>query len=107
MEYYGLEPELRFYERLKNLKYFSQLDRDEINSSGYVVDTLEAVIWCLVTTNTFKESLVKAVNLGLDTDTIAALTGGIAGLYYGYEAIPEEWIEVLKQREKLKNIAHG
>jgi len=101
MEYYGSELELRFYERLKDLEWFCRLDRDEIRSSGYVVDTLEAVIWCLVTTNTFKESLLKAVNLGLDTDTIAALTGGLAGLHYGYEEIPGEWIEVLKMRDEL------
>ena len=76
--------------------------RDEINSSGYVVDTLEAVVWCLTTTDTFEKCLLKAANLGLDTDTIAALAGGIAGLYYGYEAIPKEWLAVLKWRDELE-----
>ena len=104
MEYYGSEPEFRYYERLKDLEWFCQLDRDEIHSSGYVVDALEAVIWCLVTTDTFSESLLKAVNLGMDTDKIAALTGGLAGLYYGYEAIPGKWIEVLKMRGELEQL---
>ena len=101
-EYYVSEPELCYYGRLNNFELFCQMNRDSIKSSGYVVDTLEAVIWCLVTTDTFKQSLLKAVNLGLDTDTIAALTGGLAGLYYGYDAIPKDWLEVLKQREKLE-----
>ncbi len=104
MEYYSSEPELRYYRRLKNLEWFCQLDRNEINSSGYVVDTLEAVIWCLATTDTFKESLLKAVNLGLDTDTIAALTGGLAGLFYGYDAIPKEWLDALKRKEELETL---
>ena len=90
------------YGRLNNFEAFCQMHRDSIKSGGYVVDTLEAVVWCLVTTDTFKQSLLNAVNLGLDTDTIAALTGGLAGLYYGYDAIPKDWLEVLKQREKME-----
>lgn len=100
--YYGSEPELLHYQRLKDIKSFCQVHRDDINSSGYVVDTLEAVVWCLVTTETFSECLIKAVNLGLDTDTIAALAGGLAGSYYGYDAIPEEWLIVLKKRQELE-----
>ena len=68
------------------------------------MDTLEAVIWCLVTTDTFKDCLLNAVNLGLDTDTIAALAGGLAGLYYGYDEIPKEWLEVLKLRGELEQL---
>lgn len=66
------------------------------------MDTLEAVVWCLIMTETFSECLLKAVNLGLDTDTIAAIAGGLAGLYYGYEAIPKDWIGNLKLREELE-----
>lgn len=102
--YYDSEPELYYYERLKDLEWFCQLGRSEIKSSGYVVDTLEAVIWCLATSDAFRESLLKAVNLGLDTDTIAALAGGLAGLYYGYEEIPGEWLSVLKKRKELEEL---
>lgn len=98
------EPELCYFTRLNDFKSFCQIDRDSIKSSGYVVDTLEAVIWCLVTTDTFKDCLLNAVNLGLDTDTIAALAGGLAGLYYGYDEIPKEWLEVLKLRGELEQL---
>ena len=68
-----------------------QVGEDEIKSGGYVVHTLEAVIWCLLTTNSFSECVLKAVNLGDDTDTVAAIAGGLAGALYGYEDIPNEW----------------
>lgn len=55
---------------------------DEIKSTGYVVDTLEAVLWTFFHTNKYRENVLKAVNLGGDTDTIAAIAGGIAGIYY-------------------------
>lgn len=81
---------------------FAKLDADEIRSSGYVVDTLEAAVWCLLTTNTYKDCVLKAVNLGSDTDTVAAIAGGLAGALYGYEAIPQEWLNTLIKREYIE-----
>ncbi len=94
--------ELQHYHRLFDLEAFSDTKRDDIRSTGYVVDTLEAAVWCLITTDCFEIALLKAVNLGLDTDTIAAIAGGLAGLYYGYEAIPAEWRNVLQKREMVE-----
>lgn len=68
-----------------------------IKSSGYVVDSLEAALWSFLHTKKYEDAIVAAVSLGYDTDTIAAITGGIAGLYYGVESIPENW-------KKLANI---
>ena len=65
----------------------------DIKSTGYVVDTLEAVIYCLINNDNYKDTVLAAVNLGGDTDTIAAIAGGVAGIYYGYDSIPKEWIE--------------
>ncbi len=76
-------------------KGFSSLPESEIQSTGYVLSTLEAVIWCFLNTDNYKDAVLKAVNLGGDTDTIAALTGGVAGLYYGYNSIQEEWISAV------------
>lgn len=89
------------YERIfKN--DFATLPRDEIKSSGYVVDTLEAALWCLLTTANYRDCVLKAVNLGDDTDTVAAVAGGLAGALYGYDAIPEEWLDMLKRRDYIE-----
>ena len=69
-----------------------------------MVDSLEAAVWCLINTDTYKASSLKAVNLGSDTDTIAAIAGGLAGLYYGYEGIPEEWKSVIRRREWIEEL---
>lgn len=79
----------------------SELEENVIQSSGYVLHTLEASLWSLLTTNSYQEAVLKAVNLGEDTDTTACVTGGLAGLYYGLEAIPEKWINVLARKADI------
>lgn len=64
---------------------------EEIKSTGYIVDTLEAIIWVLLNTKSYNEAVIGAVNLGDDTDTVGACTGGLAGIYYGIESIKTEW----------------
>ena len=92
--------ELAYYTRLFDLGEFAKNTDDTINSTGYVVDSLEAAVWSLITTDTVEESLLKAVNLGGDTDTIGAITGGLAGLFYGYDSIPTEWrTQIIKEEE--------
>lgn len=80
---------------IQNLKY------TDLKSSGYVIDSLESSIWCFLKTNDYKESVITAVNLGNDTDTIAAITGGICGLYYGIGRIPEKWISNLARKDDI------
>lgn len=82
-----------------------RLTRDEIQSSGYVVHTLEASLWCLLTTQNYAEAVLKAVNLGGDTDTTAAVTGGLAGIYYGLENIPSEWVEQIARKNDILQLA--
>jgi len=72
-----------------------QLQEDDIQSDGYVIHTLEAAIWCLLNSNTFTEAVLRVVNLGYDTDTTGTVTGGLAGIHYGIDAIPEEWINTI------------
>ena len=74
---------------------FLTKNQDEIKSSGYAIDSLEAALWCFYNTNSFEEAILKAVNLGSDADTIGAITGQIAGAYYGIENISEELISNL------------
>ena len=78
--------------------------RDSIRSSGYVVDTLEAALWCLATTDSYRECVLKAVNLGDDTDTVAAVAGGLAGGVYGLEGIPQEWLNSLQRKDYIENL---
>jgi ADP-ribosyl-[dinitrogen reductase] hydrolase len=76
----------------------------DIYSSGYVLHTLEASLWCLFATETYSEAVLKAVNLGSDTDTTACVTGGLAGLLYGYEFIPSNWIDVIARKKDIEDL---
>jgi len=82
------ENEQKYWERLENIE---QLPEESIKSSGYTVHTVEAAIWSFLTTSSFENALIRAVNLGDDADTVGAVTGAIAGAYYGYENIPKQW----------------
>ena len=95
---------LHYYDQLRNLSAFKSLPADKIKSSGYVVDTLEAAVWSLITTDSFDRALLKVVNLGDDTDTVGAIAGGLAGLYYGYDSIPEDWLSAIKRREWIEEM---
>lgn len=94
-------PEFEHYKRIFEPD-FDKLPIDKIKSKGYVVDTLEAALWCLLTTDNYRDCVLKAVNLGDDTDTVAAVAGGLAGALYGYDAIPEEWRNTLIKREYIE-----
>lgn len=89
-----------FYRVLKN--DISTYPEEEIKSSGYVLHSLEASLWCFLNSETYAEAVLKAVNLGEDTDTTGAITGGIAGIYYGFKNIPEEWISELVRKEDIE-----
>lgn len=91
----------------KNLDSFAQTKEDGIKSSGYVVHTLEAALWVFFTTKTFKEGALKVVNLGDDADTVGAVYGGLAGAWYGAEAIPKEWLDRLEARNMVEEVVQG
>ncbi len=98
--------ELAHVGRLANIREFKETPVEKIRSTGYVIDTLEADVWCLLTTDSYKDCLLKAVNLGDDTDTVGAVVGGLAGLYYGHECIPEEWLQVIQRREWIEDLCN-
>ncbi|MBG8553460.1 ADP-ribosylglycohydrolase family protein [Hymenobacter guriensis] len=85
--------------------HLADLPEQVIRSGGYVMHTLEAALWCLLRYNTYAETVLAAVNLGDDTDTTGAVTGGLAGLYYGDVAIPAEWLSVLARRANIEDLA--
>jgi len=100
----GFNPnEIELFRRiLKN--DVSQYPEDEIKSGGYVLHSLEASLWCFLNSESYSEAVLKAVNLGEDTDTTGAITGGIAGIYYGYEGIPQEWIAELARKDDIEEL---
>jgi ADP-ribosyl-[dinitrogen reductase] hydrolase len=73
----------------------------EIKSSGYVIHSLEAALYSFLTTGSVIESLLIAVNLGEDTDTTAAVTGGLSGVHYGFESIPRDWVTPVLRRDDI------
>lgn len=96
--------EFAHYGRLLDLDRFSQCNEKDIKSTGYVVDSLEAAVWSLIVTNGFKDALLTAVNLGDDADTVGAIAGGLAGLYYGYKNVPKEWRKVIVRKEWVEGL---
>ena len=81
-----------------------KLYASDIMSHGYVVSTLEAALWCVMNTDNYKDCILKAVNLGEDTDTVAAIAGGLAGVLYGVESIPASWLNKIIRRDVIENL---
>ncbi|MDR3705340.1 MAG: ADP-ribosylglycohydrolase family protein [Paludibacteraceae bacterium] len=96
--------EIAIFDRLFNGNIY-ELREDDIYSDGYVLHTLEASVWCLLTTDNYKDAVLKAVNLGDDTDTTGAITGGLAGLLYGFDKIPGKWIKQIARKNDIEDLA--
>lgn len=77
------------------------VDEENISSSGYIVSTLEAVMWLFINSSDYNNTVLKAVNLGEDTDTISAITGGLLGLYYGIENIKDSWKQDMQKYDYI------
>ncbi|MBQ9025933.1 MAG: ADP-ribosylglycohydrolase family protein [Methanobrevibacter sp.] len=101
IEYYKDCEELKHFKRIFNNELY---DEDTISSGGYVLDSLESSIFCLQTTDNYSDAVLKAVNLGRDTDTTAAICGGLAGIYYGYDEIPTEWIDTVDKIDQVLSL---
>jgi len=77
----------------------------EIHGTGYVVQSLEAALWCFAQTDNFEAAILKAANLGDDADTTAAVCGQVAGAFYGESGIPQKWLAKLVMREEISMLA--
>ncbi|WP_338651467.1 ADP-ribosylglycohydrolase family protein [Lysinibacillus sp. Y5S-8] len=98
-----LRAELNAYARIFEENFLKIAERD-ISSSGYIVHSLEAAIWCVGNSTTFKEAILRAVNLGEDTDTVAAITGAIAGMYKSMDEIPHEWLDKMIKKKEIDHL---
>ena len=88
-------------------KELFKLSESDIYSTPYVVDTIGASLWCIYNSSGYKEAVLKAVNLGGDTDTIGAITGGLAGIIYGYKDIPGKWINLIARKEDIYKLCEN
>ena len=96
-------------EKIKNIISGSFLEKteDEISSSGYVINSMEAALWALANSKSFKEGVLKAVNLGNDSDTVGAIYGQLAGALYGIDEIPSIWIENISKPKLLDDTVNS
>lgn len=95
--------EIQLFDRI--LKNDILCVESEIQSSGYVLHSLEASLWCFLNSDSYEETVLRAVNLGGDTDTTGAIAGGLAGIYYGLDDIPQKWIDKLARTNDIKDLA--
>jgi ADP-ribosylglycohydrolase len=103
-----------WYERSPEFSRFNHILEDdlaslpegEVVSTGYVLHTLHASLWCLLTTDNYRDCVLKAVNLGGDTDTTGCVAGGLAGIVYGIKSIPADWIRVLARKGDVDCLFH-
>lgn len=101
-EYGHIFPEeIAIYSRILK-ENISDYSKSEIKSSGYVVDSLEASLWAFLNGKSFEDVVFAAINLGGDTDTIGAIAGGLAGMYYGLSSIPYRWIQSIRRLDLIK-----
>lgn len=93
------------YKDNEELAHFKRIFDDDfssgVSSKGYVVSTLEAAIYCFESTSNYRDAVLKAVNLGEDSDTVGAVCGGLAGIYYGFDDIPIDWIGKIRKVEEI------
>jgi ADP-ribosyl-[dinitrogen reductase] hydrolase len=93
---------------LQDIAKMTYVDKNlaDIEGTGYVVKSLEAALWCFYNTNTFKDAVLWAANLGDDADTTAAIVGQIAGAFYGIEGIPAEWVKNVAWSDHIIELAN-
>ncbi|MHC5354956.1 ADP-ribosylglycohydrolase family protein [Myroides sp. LJL115] len=86
-------------------KDFKQTDPSVFNNRGFVVGSLEIALHTMLTTKSYKEAILQVMSIGKDTDTNGAITGALAGILYGYQSIPNEWLQPLKRKEGIQALA--
>ena len=96
--------ELYHFSRILQANIY-ELPETGIQSSGYVLHTLEASLWAFLTHDNYRDTVLTAVNLGEDSDTTSAVAGGMAGLYYGVQAIPRDYLMLVARRDDIIDLA--
>lgn len=100
----GFKPAMPKVVALADVSYADK-NEQHIRGSGYVVESLEAALWCFLITNSYRDAVLLATNLGDDADTTAAIVGQIAGAFYGVSGIPEHWLSSLAMKQEIEELA--
>jgi len=103
----SIAPERLQSEKMQKIAQGEYRDKPEakIRGTGYVVESLEAALWCFWVTDSFESAILKAANLGDDADTTAAICGQVAGAFYGESGIPSRWRDKLAMRDEIASLA--
>ncbi len=83
-----------------------ETDIDDLKTGGYVIEVLESSIWFFLSKNTFEDTILSIINLGHDTDTSAAIVGGLAGIYYTQKGMPDYWIASIARMEDIMDLGN-
>ncbi len=102
-DWHGQSSEIPHFRRILQ-NDLVHIPEDEIVSTGYVLHTLHASLWCLLTTTSYEACVLKAVNLGGDTDTTGCVAGGLAGVHYGVDAIPDKWRRAMARHNEVESL---
>ena len=97
-EHYKDSPELKHFNKIFNNEL------EDISGKGYVISTFEVVVYCLLNSENYADAVLEAVNIGGDTDTNAAICGGLAGIYYGFDSIPVDWVNEIDKIDKVLSL---
>ena len=98
------ESESMHFKRLIQ-KDIRKVNIDDLKSGGYVIEVLESSIWFFLNSSSYKEAILSIINIGHDTDTSAAIAGGLAGIYYGVERIPQDWVSQIARKDDIEDLA--
>ena len=98
------ESESMHFKRLIQ-KDIRKVNIDDLNSGGYVIEVLESSIWFFLNSSSYRETILSIINIGHDTDTSAAIAGGLAGIYYGVEGIPQDWVSQIARKDDIEDLA--
>ncbi|MDE6708782.1 MAG: ADP-ribosylglycohydrolase family protein [Oscillospiraceae bacterium] len=104
--HYFSDEAIKAHEKILNPDFLAISNTEISEDNGYVVASLESVLYSILTSNNYKTAVLKAINMGYDTDTIGGITGSIAGILYGYETIPKKWLYALRKRADLEELAN-
>lgn len=94
-------------DKYRSLSGWKRRAHSDMKSSGWVVDTLEVALWGLFKYDSWMDGALVVVNLGGDSDTAGSVYGALAGAFYGFEALPAEWVEGMQKKDLIGGIAEG